>query len=1285
MNSTDVMYGLKKDDLSRIVAVFQHFPCITSVVLYGSRAKGNFHSGSDIDITLFTTDNLPKNLLFQVMDALDELDLIYGFDVSLHQHIDNPSLVDHIQRVGIEIYSAKQARLVEQLNREFDAVTDDPAQVQSEAQLEENLILRLTQLGYEPVSLRNGKELKANLKRQLEIQNKVTLTDGEFAQVINHLNKGNIFQRAETLRKRCHIPRDGQADLYLQFLNTDFWCQNQYQVTSQVRQEGGRINRYDVTLLINGLPLVQIELKRRGVELKEAFNQINRYQRDSFWSEDGLFNYVQLFVISNGVHTRYFANNRKLDYKQTFFWADEDNNLITRLDKFTDAFLEKCHVSKMISKYLVLHQSNKLLMVLRPYQVYAVENLMTKVRHFTPEKGDANNGYVWHTTGSGKTLTSYKAAQLICELGGKGHVDKVLFVVDRADLDYQTSKEFNHFSDGCVDSTDSTKELVSQLAGKNKLIVTTIQKLNVAVTKSKHEKVLKNLKGKRVVLIFDECHRSQFGESHANIKRFFGNNAQLFGFTGTPIKSDNHNNYRTTAQLFGEPLHKYLITNAINDDNVLKFSVEYWSGTKDGNGNLIDESELKKDDWESDKRIGRVTDWIIENHERKTYQRAYSAMMCVGSKEALIKYYDAFETKRLAGEHDLRIATIFSFADNEAEEEQSGDVGTPGFDVSDSSGKHRVSREKLEQYVKDYNSRYKTGHSISDSVKFYTYYKDIAKRMKERERDDFEDKDRIDILLVVNMFLTGFDAKKLNTLYVDKNLKYHGLIQAFSRTNRTFGEQKAQGNIVCFRNLKANVDEAITMYCDGNAEDRVLLEPYEFYVEEFNDNVARLLKLVATPDDVSKLISEDAQLAFVKAFRELMRDINKLKSFTEFSWADLDLNAQTFADFAGTYKDLYDRHRQPKEGLPDELNTLDFELELIQHDEINVAYILRLLGEIKDAEATHGRSTETDARREEVMKLLGNEVQLRGKRQLIERFINDYLPSLSPEQSVEQTFAAYWQQQKRLAIHKLCQEERLDKAAFYQLLDEYAFSAKPPMREQFFDALLFKPKLLERKKVFERLQAKFEALIETYEDHTGLIGVSEPNPDYDHTTLETVMHSIGDRIISFSDEVQRSSRSQRLVTFNLYIDQAYSKQLSTLQHYEFGNLLLAHGVVNDAILSQYLVITGRLNQTLKDCNLPVIKSTNDENGLFWTLTEAREGSTVLEFALQYWDTAAIAGGGISAFLASYPKISDGFKRLRDDMKNIGSKKQPEDVPSMIISENIEQALKQAKAGRDEHP
>lgn len=1280
MTSTDVMYGLKKEDLSRIIAVFQHFPSITSVVLYGSRAKGNYHSGSDIDITLFTTDNPPKNLLFQVMDRLDDLDLIYGFDVSLHQHIDNPSLIDHIQRVGIEIYSAQQAKLVEQLNQEFDGIADDPAQVQSEAQMEESLLSRLTQLGYERITIRNGKELKANLKRQLEIQNKVTLTESEFNFVINHLNKGNIFQRAEILRKRCHIPRDGQQDLYLQFFNTDFWCQNQYQVTSQVRQEGGRVNRYDVTLLVNGLPLVQIELKRRGVELKEAFHQINRYQRDSFWSEDGLFNYVQLFVISNGVHTKYFANNRKLDFKQTFFWADEDNNLITRLEPFADAFLEKCHVSKMISKYLVLHQSNKLLMVMRPYQVYAVENLMTKVRHFTPEKGDANNGYIWHTTGSGKTLTSFKAAQLICELGGKGHVDKVLFVVDRADLDYQTSKEFNHFSDGCVDSTDSTKELVSQLAGKNKLIVTTIQKLNVAVTKAKHEKALEDLKDKRVVLIFDECHRSQFGESHANIKRFFGNKTQLFGFTGTPIKEKNHNNYRTTEQLFGEPLHKYLITNAIHDENVLKFSVEYWSGIKDVNGKPIYEGELRKEDWESDQRIERVTEWIIANHDRKTYNRAYSAMMCVGSKEALIKYYDTFEAKRQAGKHDLRIATIFSFADNEAEEEQNGDAGNPSFEVADSNGKHKVSRDKLEQYVKDYKQRYKTAHSISDSVKFYTYYKDIAKRMKERERDDFEDKDRVDILLVVNMFLTGFDAKKLNTLYVDKNLKHHGLIQAFSRTNRTFGEQKAQGNIVCFRNLKANVDEAIAMYCDGDASERVLLEPYGFYVDEFNDNVAKLLKLVATPDDVSKLISEDAQLAFVKAFRELMRDVNKLKSFTEFDWGDLDLNAQTFADFAGAYKDLYDRHRQPKEDAQDELNTIDFELELIQHDEINVAYILRLLGEIKDEEATYGRSTSTDERLGEVMKLLGSEIQLRGKRELIERFITDYMPSLSPEQSIEQTFAAYWQQQRRLAIHQLCQEEQLDKAKFYRLVDEYAFTAKPPLREQFFDALQYKPKLLERKKVYERLQAKFVELIETFEDHTGLIGISEANAEYDTSTLDSLTHSVGDRIIFFSDEVQRSSRSQPLATFTLSLDQAYTKQLATLKHYELGNLLLAHGVVNDGILTQYLMMTGRLSQVFQDCHLPLIQSANDEQGLFWSLSEAREGSTVLEFVLQYWDNVMLTGGGIGAFLAAYPKMSDGFKRIRDDIKSWFPEKTTDEV-SMIIVDDIEQELKKLREER----
>jgi type I restriction enzyme R subunit len=506
-----------------------------------------------------------------------------------------------------------------------------------EAQLEHKLIERLTGLGYEPVTLRNAEDFKANLKAQLEKHNGITLSDTEFKSILNHLDKGNVFDRAKRLRDKMELRRDDGTTFYLEFLNTEHWCQNQYQVTNQITQQGKYKNRYDVTLLINGLPLVQIELKRRGLELKEAFNQINRYQRHSYGADNGLFQYVQIFVISNGVNTRYYANNRKQEFKQTFYWAGQENNLITQLEDFADRFLEKCHVSKMICKYIVLHESDKVLMVLRPYQYYAVEAIIERVRDTN------NNGYIWHTTGSGKTLTSFKAAQILTQLP---KVHKVLFVVDRADLDYQTSKEFNYFSPNCVDTTDNTRQLVEQMAGDNSLIVTTIQKLNRAIISQKHETAMESLKDKRIVFIFDECHRSQFGETHKNIVKFFPQ-AQMFGFTGTPIFADNaasnQHGKRTTRDLFQECLHKYVITNAIADENVLKFSVEYWGKLKRKDGTLITEPKSDREFFENPDRISLIVDWIIANHNRKTHGRKFSAMLCVSNVDTLITYYEKFK------------------------------------------------------------------------------------------------------------------------------------------------------------------------------------------------------------------------------------------------------------------------------------------------------------------------------------------------------------------------------------------------------------------------------------------------------------------------------------------------------------------------------------------------------------------------------------------------------------------------------------------------------------------
>ncbi|WP_083198925.1 type I restriction endonuclease subunit R [Aliivibrio logei] len=1144
---------------------------------------------------------------------------------------------------------------------------------QSETQLEESLIQRLTGLGYTRVAVNSADELRANLKQQLEIHNKIELSQGEFNKILNHLDKGNVFQRAKTLRERYQLTLDNGSSCYIQFMNCVHWCQNQYQVTHQITQVGKYENRYDVTLLINGLPLVQIELKKRGIELKEAFNQINRYQRHSFWSESGLFNYVQLFVISNGVNTKYYANNRKQDFKQTFYWADEGNSLITQLDDFTDVFLEKCHVSKMISKYIVLHESDKILMVLRPYQYYAVEAIVERVM------AGRKHGYIWHSTGSGKTLTSFKAAQILTELP---KVHKVVFVVDRADLDYQTTREFNYFSEGSVDGTNNTASLVKQMAGDNSLIVTTIQKLNTAITKTKHEATMDALRDKRIVFIFDECHRSQFGDAHKNIVNFF-TNAQMFGFTGTPIfdknATANQHGKRTTAMLFGgdKVLHKYLITNAIADENVLKFSVEYWGKLKRKDGSLIDEQVHninKKEFFESDDRINGVVDWVIANHNRKTHNKQFSAMMCVSNKDMLIKYYEAFKAKKEAGEHDLRVVTIFTYAANEEDEDANGLIGEPDFEIKTDDPKSQHSREKLETFVNDYNALYRTQHSVKDGKAFYTYYKDIAKRMKERDKENFQDTERADILLVVNMFLTGFDAKKLNTIYVDKNLKFHGLIQAYSRTNRILGELKSQGNIVCFRNLKENTDEAIKLFCDTDANEDILMEPYEFYVEQFNQRLEQVLALTETPNAVNDLQSEDAQLAFVKAFRQLIRTLNKLKPFTDFTWFDLNLDEQTFEDFKSKYLDIYDRSHDKEPGSSI-LEEVDFELELIHRDEVNVAYILNILGQIQKGQKNKGANGDTQKTISDVLDMLGKEVQLRSKRELIEKFMYDYMPNITPEQDLQEIFIGYWHKEKRKAIHAFSEREGLNKDSVYRMMDEYNFTGKDPLREQVFSALAYKPKLLERKTIYGRIIKDFKDIIHQYEDDTGSLGVGEDPAKYEGASLESITHRIGDATIFFSNEIKHSRQAVELARFNIKLDKPYKQGLASLSAYGSGSDLLGRGVINEDILTDYLQLTGEFQNRLCEYDLDFFNTNDNQEGtLLWSLSEAREGSTVLEFILNVRDYSLAIGGPVMAFLIAYPKAADGLERLKSDINKRFGKSDDKPEP-MIITENLAEELK----------
>ncbi|HRG00251.1 MAG TPA: type I restriction endonuclease subunit R [Bacteroidia bacterium] len=957
---------------------------------------------------------------------------------------------------------------------------------QSEAILEQKLIQQLVGMGYQSVNIHDGEALLANLKTQLEAFNKTTFTNKEFEAILNHLAKGNVFEKAKTLRDRYNLIKEDGTNFYVRFFNHEQWDENHYQITNQVQIQGSFLNRYDVTILVNGLPLVQIELKRSGLEIKEAFNQINRYQRHSFWSNHGLFQYVQLFVISNGVNTKYLANNRLQSVKQTFFWADETNKNITELSAFATAFLNTYHLGKYISHYVVMNETFKNLMILRPYQYYAVEAIIKKVIAAPQQNPSIENnfGYIWHTTGSGKTLTSFKASQIIMDLP---QVHKVVFVVDRKDLDYQTMQEFNAFKKDSVDVTDNTTSLVKQLSDDTKLVLTTIQKLNNAISKKHHETKLAALQNKRIVFIFDECHRTQFGETHKKITSFF-TNAQLFGFTGTPIFAENasKNEFgkRTTKDLFGNCVHKYVITDAIRDQNVLKFGVEYIGKYKQKGNTLLDiqvEDINRPEVFDDETRLEKIADYIIHYHNQKTFDKTYSSIFAVSSIEHLIKYYDIFKRKKQAGEHDLRIATIYTFGANEADEDAQDYL--PGDDepalAADLKVEYKSShtRDKLESFIADYNQQYGTAFSTSDSQQFENYYKDLSKRLKEREKENFNDeRDRLDILLVVNMFLTGFDAKKVNTLYVDKNLKYHGLIQAYSRTNRILGEQKSQGNILCFRNLKDATDEAITLFSNKEAIEEIILPPYTAIVKKFKEALKILLQLVPTWQSVDDLVSEEDEAAFVQAFRAVLRIKNVLQSYTDFNWEDLGIDEQTFENYKSKYLDLYEKvkHEQTKEKASI-LNDIDFEVELIHRDIINVAYIIKLLAKLKEA-----KTSEAAKQKKAIMDLLGGDVELRSKRELIEKFIEENLPLISNSDLIQDEFEKYWEEQKVLALQKICEEEHLDKQQFSNLIEAYIFSGQEPIREDVYKCLADRPSILKAREIGQRIITRMKEFVELF-------------------------------------------------------------------------------------------------------------------------------------------------------------------------------------------------------------
>ncbi|MBN1043774.1 type I restriction endonuclease subunit R [Clostridium botulinum] len=882
---------------------------------------------------------------------------------------------------------------------------------QSEAELERLLVEQLVSQGYEKVKIEDEASLIENFREQLYLHNeskldKVRFTDKEFERILRHVEGKSVFQSAKILRDKFILDREDDSKVYLEFFDSKQWCKNRFQVTTQTTVVGKYTNRYDVTLLINGLPLIQIELKRRGLDLKEAFNQIERYRKHSY---QGLYRYIQVFVVSNGVDTKYFANtDKELLFSQTFFWTDVKNERISNLNEFTQNFLEKCHIAKVIARYMVINESDKALMIMRPYQIFAVEALINRALETN------NNGYIWHTTGSGKTLTSFKVSQI---LSNEPSIKKVFFLVDRKDLDSQTLSEFNKFEPDSVDTTDKTFTLVNQIKDINKpLIVTTIQKMANAINTPKYANIMDKYKDEKVVFIIDECHRSQFGDMHKAINKHFSN-AQYFGFTGTPRFEENKSqDGRVTADLFEKCLHTYLIKDAINDGNVLGFSVEYiktFSGDYDENDDTkvsaIDTDEVIM----SNERISLVADHIIKNHPGKTRNMEYTAIFTVQSIPMLVKYYDKFKEIN----HNLKIAGIFTYGANE-----------------ESEGKDEHSRDSLERMISDYNVIFDTNYSTDT---FSNYFADVSKRVK---------KAQIDILLVVNMFLTGFDSKTLNTLYVDKNLKYHDLIQAFSRTNRVQKATKPYGNIVCYRNLKKRTDDAIRLFSQTHNTDTVLMESYENYLDKFKAELARLLKLTQTPSDVDSLEAEEDKKKFIISFRELSKALVKLQTFTDFEFKEdnLGISEQTYQDFKSKYFLIYDSVKKSEGDKVSILADIDFGIELMHTDKINVSYIMNL---IRDIDLSDAKKRDKDVKN--ILKELdrADNEELRLKVELLKTFLNKVVPTLSPEDSIEEAYNDYHEEKREEEVEEFASEVGLEKENIKSYLSEYEYSGLVNQKE----------------------------------------------------------------------------------------------------------------------------------------------------------------------------------------------------------------------------------------------
>lgn len=948
--------------------------------------------------------------------------------------------------------------------------------VQSEAALENGLIDTLQKMNYEYVYIEEEKNLSANFKKQLEKHNKKKLeelgrtefTESEFEKILIYLEGGTRFEKAKKLRDLFPLELECGERLWVEFLNRTHWCQNEFQVSNQITVEGRKKCRYDVTILINGLPLVQIELKRRGVELKQAYNQIQRYHKTSF---HGLFDYIQLFVISNGVNTRYFANNPNSGYKFTFNWTDAANVPFNDLEKFATVFFDKCTLGKIIGKYIVLHEGDKCLMVLRPYQFYAVEKILDRVENSN------DNGYIWHTTGAGKTLTSFKAAQLVSELDD---VDKVMFVVDRHDLDTQTQAEYEAFEPGAVDSTDNTDELVKRLHSNSKIIITTIQKLNAAVSKQWYSSRIEEIRHSRIVMIFDECHRSHFGECHKNIVKFF-DNTQIFGFTGTPIFVENAVDGHTTKEIFGNCLHKYLIKDAIADENVLGFLVEYYHGNED-----VDNADQD--------RMTEIAKFILNNFNKSTFDGEFDALFAVQSVPMLIRYYKIFKSLN----PKIRIGAVFTYAANSNQDDEQTGMNTGGF-ASESTGE----ADDLQAIMDDYNNMYGTSFTTEN---FRAYYDDINLRMKKKKAD----MKPLDLCLVVGMFLTGFDSKKLNTLYVDKNMEYHGLLQAFSRTNRVLNEKKRFGKVVCFRDLKSKVDEAIKLFSNGTPLEDIVRKPFDEVKRDYQELTKDFLEHYPEPHFVDYLQSENDKKQFILAFRDIIKKHAEIQIYNEFEKEanDLGMTEQQFMDFRSKYLDIYDTFAakpteqpsgykvqddesgmvaepDPSENDTTGLGDIDFCLELLHSDIINVAYILELIADLNPY------SEDYTEKRQHIIDTMIKDVELRSKAKLIDGFIQKNVDDdrdnfMARKQKadgtsdLEERLNNYIITERNNAVNTLAKDEDLDASVLNHYLSEYDYLQKE-QPEIIQEALKEKHLgLIKKRKALTRIMERLRNIIVTF-------------------------------------------------------------------------------------------------------------------------------------------------------------------------------------------------------------